>query len=117
MGASFVALVLNTALNFALIPHWGMYGAAYATMIAYMTEALVMYSLAQRVYRLEYDLPRTVTAVAVFGTVLVVTQIHWTSSNRPVASVGAGLLSFSLLAVLGYKRINRYFRFRSPSAS
>ena len=51
--ASFLALVLNTLLNFALIPGFGMYGAAYATFGAYVVEAVVMYFLAQRMFRLE----------------------------------------------------------------
>ena len=59
MVGSFVALVVNTVLNFALIPHWGMYGAAYATLDCLLMEALVMYVLAQRAYRLDYDLFRT----------------------------------------------------------
>src|SRR5205823_5679148 len=31
LAASSVALVTNLALNFALVPRWGMYGAAWAT--------------------------------------------------------------------------------------
>ena len=50
MLVSFVAFAFNTALNFALIPRWGMYGAAYATIVAYVIEALVMYFVAQRLY-------------------------------------------------------------------
>ena len=74
MGASFVALLVNTALNFALIPRWGMYGAAYATLVAYVIEALVMYVLAQRTFRLEYDLPRTLAALGVFAMALSATR-------------------------------------------
>jgi O-antigen/teichoic acid export membrane protein len=38
-----VALVANIGLNFLWIPRWGMYGAAYATMAAYVIEAAMMY--------------------------------------------------------------------------
>jgi len=34
-AVSSIALTINIALNFAFAPIWGMYGAAYATLIAY----------------------------------------------------------------------------------
>jgi O-antigen/teichoic acid export membrane protein len=113
MSASFVALVVNTILNFSLIPRWGMYGAAYATLIAYVIEALVMYSFAQRAFRLDYDLRRTFAAMGVFSAVLVATQVRWSSSNRPFAMAGILVVSFGLLTVIGSKGIPRYLRLKT----
>lgn len=110
MGGSFVALVVNTVLNFALIPHCGMYGAAYATLTAYVIEALVMYVLAQRVYRLSYDLPRTFAAMGVFAAVLAVTQVRWSSHLGSVTKAFTGVLCFSFLAVLGFNGIMLFVR-------
>ena len=110
MGASFVAFLGNTALNFALIPRWGMYGAAYATMIAYVVEALVMYLLAQRTFRLNYHLPRVFVAVAIFAAALTVTQIRWSPSRRPIAMAGMLVVSFGLLSIIGSERITHYLR-------
>ncbi|MFZ0314986.1 MAG: oligosaccharide flippase family protein [Candidatus Korobacteraceae bacterium] len=110
MGASFVALALNTVLNFALIPHWGMYGAAYATMIAYIVEALVMYWLAQRAFRLNYHLPRVFAAVAIFAAVLTVTQVHWSPSGRPIVMAAMAVVSLGLLSIIGSERVTRYLR-------
>jgi O-antigen/teichoic acid export membrane protein len=110
MGGSFVALVVNTVLNFALIPHWGMYGAAYATLIAYVIEAMVMYALAQRAYRLRYDLPRTLAAMGVFTAVLAVTQVQWSSPFGSVVKALAGVLCFSFLTGLGFQRIKMFVR-------
>jgi O-antigen/teichoic acid export membrane protein len=110
MGGSFVALVVNTALNFALIPHWGMYGAAYATLIAYVVEAMVMYVLAQRAYRLQYDLPRIVAAMAVFGGALVVTQVRWNIEHVWISTVIAGVICLVLLVALGLNRITLLLR-------
>jgi O-antigen/teichoic acid export membrane protein len=117
MGASFVALVVNTILNFALIPHWGMYGAAYATLIAYVVEALVMYRLAQRSFRLDYDLRRTYAAMAVFAAVLATTQVRWNIGHPWIATVAAGIISFSLLAALGLDRIKLLLRQNHSTAS
>lgn len=105
MGASFVALVVNTALNFALIPRWGIYGAAYATLVAYLVEALVMYALAQRLFRLDYRLLRTFAAMGVFAAVLGLTQIRWSPVHRPLAMLIATIGSLGLLYALGFNRI------------
>jgi O-antigen/teichoic acid export membrane protein len=107
MLASIFALVLNTILNFALIPRLGMYGAAYATIIAYVMEALVMYVLSQQVFRLDYDLPRTFGAAGVFTVVLFVTQIRWspTSPTNTWANLAAGLAAFGALVALGFDRV------------
>ncbi len=110
MGASFVAFLGNTALNFALIPRWGMYGAAYATLIAYVVEALVMYWFAQRVFRLNYDLGRSFAAMGIFAAVLVVTQVRWKIEHAWIAPVAAGVICFGLLAGLGLNRITLLLR-------
>jgi O-antigen/teichoic acid export membrane protein len=101
LAASFLALALNTILNFALIPSLGMYGAAYATFLAYVVEAVVMYVVAQRVYHLHYELPRIGAALAVFGVALVVTQIPWSATMGPMVTGGAAILCFGLLTALG----------------
>jgi len=101
MISSFVGLSINTILNFALIPHWGMYGAAYATLVGYALEAAVMYWCAQRSFRLDYDLRRTFTSLAAFAVVLAVTQMRWSPGQRPLMVALAALLSFGTLAALG----------------
>lgn len=113
MGASFLALVLNTLLNFALIPKWGMYGAAYATFLAYVIEAVVMYLLAQRIFRLEYDLPRTLAAITVFLVALTITQIQWGPAIRMAVVVATATICLGLLAVLVLNRGLRILRLRN----
>ncbi|HEY4934475.1 MAG TPA: oligosaccharide flippase family protein [Terriglobales bacterium] len=103
MPVSFVAFVVNTAMNFALIPRWGMYGAAYATIVAYVVEALVMYFVAQRLYPLKYDLRRIFASVGVFLIALITTQVNWSDGHRLLALAVVGLLCLSLLAALGLK--------------
>jgi O-antigen/teichoic acid export membrane protein len=110
MASSFVALAANTVLNFALIPHWGMYGAAYATLVAYVIEAAVMYVMAQRVYPLRYDLPRTFAAVAVFAVALCATQVRWNLQHRPMIMGIFALACLGLLAMLGFSRVARLLR-------
>jgi len=110
MLASFVALVANTVLNFALIPRWGMYGAAYATVAAYVVEALVMYFIAQHLYPLRYDLPRILAACGAFLIVLAATQLSWSENHRMLAMSLAAVLCFGLLAGLGLKHASSLVR-------
>jgi O-antigen/teichoic acid export membrane protein len=104
MLVSFSALTVNTALNFALIPVWGMYGAAYATAAAYVVEAVVMYFVAQRAYRLNYDLRRMTAGSGIFVAALFVTQVPWAVHYRPVVMIIAGITCLGLLSMLGLKR-------------
>lgn len=89
-----VALVANIGLNFLWIPRWGMYGAAFATMVAYAMEAMLMFIYAQRVYPLQFSKIRLGMALVVYGGVLWVTQVQWQSWRLSI-------LSLTLLSSLG----------------
>ncbi|MFB3813276.1 MAG: lipopolysaccharide biosynthesis protein [Terriglobales bacterium] len=73
--ASGVACVTNIGLNLLLAPHWGMWGAAWATTAAYAIEATVMYLLAQRVFALPWRRRQLGAALAMFGCALAATQM------------------------------------------
>jgi O-antigen/teichoic acid export membrane protein len=60
---SITAAAFNIALNFALIPPFGMVGAAIATAAAYLLLAGLYYRSAQRLYRTPYELTKVVLAV------------------------------------------------------
>jgi O-antigen/teichoic acid export membrane protein len=59
-----IAAAANVALNLALIPRYGMEGAAVATVVAYTLMFAGMTVNAQRVYPVPYQWRRAVTAVA-----------------------------------------------------
>jgi len=56
---------VNVGLNFWLVPHWGMVGAAVSTAVAYVVLFLGMTLYAQHVYPVRYQWRRVVTCVAV----------------------------------------------------
>ncbi len=60
--------VSNVALNFILVPIFGIMGAAYATTIGYAMVALTLYFVAQRFYYIEYEFTRISKLV---GSVIV----------------------------------------------
>jgi Na+-driven multidrug efflux pump len=97
---SCVALVANIGLNFLWIPRWGMYGAAYATMAAYVIEAALMYVYAQRVYPLAFSRSRLAAALAIFSGVLWITQVQWQGWRLPILSLSL-VISLSLIVLMG----------------
>jgi O-antigen/teichoic acid export membrane protein len=51
-----VAAALNVGLNFLLIPHFGMIGAAMATMLSYLVFTCLVLLMSQKVYPIPYRL-------------------------------------------------------------
>jgi O-antigen/teichoic acid export membrane protein len=58
-----VGAAANVALNFWLIPRWGMVGAAISTLAAYVVLFIGMTAYAQHVYPVPYQWRRVLTAV------------------------------------------------------
>jgi O-antigen/teichoic acid export membrane protein len=58
-----VAAVLNIALNFALIPPWGIVGAGLATAAGYGALALSYYWLTERLYPTPYEPAKVLTMI------------------------------------------------------
>ena len=96
---SLIAFAANIALNFALVPRWGMYGAAWATVIAYAIETLIMYVYAQRVFPLPFHKAKILLAMAIYTVTLAATQHEWGYRQMPVMAGVVGL-SFVLLGVI-----------------
>ena len=86
---SLLALTANVVLNFAWEPKWGIYGAAWATTVAYAVESLLMYGYAQRVYALPVRGRRLLIVVGVFCGLLAITQLSLTDGMQMLATVGA----------------------------
>jgi O-antigen/teichoic acid export membrane protein len=93
---SLIACATNVALNFLWVPKFGMFGAAWATAVAYAIEALLMYLYAQRVFRLSLGGWRIFVDVCIFAGVLWVTQHAANMPMRPLAM----LATFSVAALL-----------------
>lgn len=58
------AAIFNVAACFALIPPFGMMGAAWATLIAYIFQAGLLYVLSQRIYPIRYEWGRLIRLAA-----------------------------------------------------
>jgi len=72
-----VAAAVNIALNFVLIPPYGMMGAAAATLVAYTVMFLGMTVRAQQVFRVPYQWRRVALAVgAAVGLTVLGKSLH-----------------------------------------
>jgi O-antigen/teichoic acid export membrane protein len=94
-----VAAVVVIALNFLLIPRWGINGAAVATLGAFGIEFFVMRELSARVYPLRFALPALLTP-------MVVGCVVWFGAHAVVAPdapilLSLGVKSLAVVAFLG----------------
>jgi O-antigen/teichoic acid export membrane protein len=87
--------VISVGAYFALIPRFGTYGAAVALLISQVLTTALMFYLAQRAYRIPYEIGRIAKVVAVgIATYLAMMTIVSGSSWRTVAVRIALLLLF-----------------------
>jgi O-antigen/teichoic acid export membrane protein len=63
--ATAAAAATNVALNFLLIPRYGIVGAAWANGAAYATQAALGFMFSQRFYRIEYEWARLARIAAI----------------------------------------------------
>jgi len=93
---TFVAAGVNIAANYALIPPYGLLGAAYATLASYLVMAGLMYLMVRRMYPVPYEWIRLTkiagAAVVVYALTRLVDAGPWT-----LAWHGVLLLCFPFL--------------------
>jgi len=58
-----LAIVFNVALNFFLIPKWGYMGAAYISVLTYLSTSITLYVISNRLHPLKVDLKRVLAAL------------------------------------------------------
>jgi len=56
----FTGAAVNIGLNFLLIPRYGIFGAAYATLITYIIVTMAMFFYNQKLMKLYYEWPRII---------------------------------------------------------
>src|SRR5207244_9990418 len=93
------AAIVNIGLCFALIPSYGMMGAAIATAAAYSVMFVAMTWWSQRVYPVPYQWRRVVTATAAGVALVVIGKLAETGLALSAALVVAYPLA---LAIFGF---------------
>lgn len=103
LGALAVLVVaVVVALNFALIPRYGAMGAASATLIAYAIRFLIVLTVAQRIYRLEYGWPLVARTLLLCSGLLVVKYLTPDTGILAGLALSSGLAALGLLLVYGW---------------
>jgi hypothetical protein len=80
-----------------------MWGAAFATVVAYIVRLIVIHELSQRVYRIDYDWPRITKLYAVFVAAFALRSLL--GDRGIVLSVTVGALLTSLCVWVVYSRL------------
>jgi O-antigen/teichoic acid export membrane protein len=93
------AAVVNVGLNLVVIPKWGMMGAALATVAGYATATGLTYVFSQRVYRIDYQIGRLATVLAllvvlVTGSVLLQPEVWYFAVAWKAVLLASGPLVF-----------------------
>jgi O-antigen/teichoic acid export membrane protein len=111
-----VGAVVNVALNFALIPHYGIMGSAVATLIAYALLPVGAYVISQRYYRIDYEWDRVIKVVLVVVLIYVASIFvgsaigSLVTTKWPKVLIGGGLKVLLLLAYPILLYAIRFFR-------
>lgn len=106
LAFAFSGLIINTLLNFLLIPAWGMTGAALATLITYISMSVLIYIYSQRIYKINYNWKVIGKLCLITGIVFIV--CYFFVNKLPVNDfliviINLILISLALLSVNYFK--------------
>ncbi|HEY69731.1 MAG TPA: polysaccharide biosynthesis protein [Anaerolineae bacterium] len=98
-----IASILNTALNFLLIPPLGRNGAAIATFLAYLVQLGYLFHVSQKMYRIPYKMRDAIICVGFAWALIGIDHVFlpslgWTSF---LIRLGLCLLFLPLAFMLG----------------
>jgi O-antigen/teichoic acid export membrane protein len=96
---SAVAIPSVLLLNFLLIPRHGLWGAAIATIIAYVLRFLVIQTISQREYRIHYDWLRVIKLYAILASAVGIRELFGNLQIVPSLSICIALATSALAAV------------------
>jgi O-antigen/teichoic acid export membrane protein len=108
---SATAAALNLGLNFLLIPSLGLWGAAIATLAAYLASTALLYRVAQRHYPIPYRPQRAILIglfVVLLGAIgLVLDQLAPAATlSLPVTAAKVGVAGIGLVLLAAYLRLS-----------
>jgi len=103
--ATGVAALVSVAATWVLVPSYGMMGAAWAKVIAYLISAIMLYLFVQRIYPMKYEWGKVGVVVAMTGLCYWI-GTHWSGEGvEIIARVAATLVYASVTGILLGKRI------------
>lgn len=106
--ATIAGAAANVILNILLIPTFGIYGAAYATLFAYMIMAFYLYRIVHPIYPVRYEWSRLIK----LGSALAVTYVSSiiVSKEGLVIGLAGWIIRIAiLLSFFGLLTLTRFF--------
>lgn len=100
MAAVVAAATVNIALNFVLIPRYGMVGAAWATLVGFLVQVSVALTLSLREYWVPYHWFRVLSAIGIAIAIYLVSTGLTLSSIPLSIALKAALISIYPLTLL-----------------
>jgi O-antigen/teichoic acid export membrane protein len=110
-----IAALINVALNFFLIPHYGAMGAAVSTLFAYIVLATIAYIVNCRIYPIPFEIGMFIAAL-LFGIALFVgsdflaqaqrTSIAWSIRIGALLLYGVCLIVLEMFLVRSHQKNN-----------
>jgi len=100
-----IACAANIGLNLWCVPLWGIWGATFATIAAYLVQAALIYIAVRPQAENFYSNSAMFANLAIFSCVLAVVELRWSSTARPFMLSAALITAMALLWPLGLKRV------------
>ncbi len=105
-GITMIGALITLAGNFLLVPEYGMQGAVWVKLLCFLTMAVLIYLLTQRVYPVPYRMPKNIMIVLLSGAVVAVGHGFGTDFFEPFfAKMVLFVLSLVVLAFIGMTEI------------
>jgi O-antigen/teichoic acid export membrane protein len=99
---SAIAIPSVLLLNFLLIPRYGVWGAAIATIIAYVLRFVVIQALSQREYRIDYDWLQIGKLYAILASGVAIRELFGDLQIVPSLALCVGIAATALAGVYFY---------------
>jgi len=102
--------IINIAFNIILIPNFGMWGAAFATLISYFFMMATMFLINKKLYYIKYEYLRLFKIVVISGVSLVIyystlTNINFINAIISISSFVILSFSFNVIKIRSFKEL------------
>ena len=73
---TFISAIVNIGLNFWWIPKFGMMGAAYATLVSFIVQFLLVYKYSIKIYPIPYEYKKMGVVLFIFIVIYLVNMVY-----------------------------------------
>jgi O-antigen/teichoic acid export membrane protein len=95
-----VSLILNVMLNFLLIPHFKMYGAAFATFISFAGSVLLIYKFSKKYYFIKWENYKLF--ISMLLAVIIVIPFYMFKIESTILSIALSLIAIIVFPFILY---------------